>query len=401
MPSLRAERPASYDVAIVGGGPAGAATALALRRADAGVRVALVERSDYATFRVGETLPPPARRLLTELGVWDAFPTCGVIGAYGTRAAWGSGVARDHSFIFSPFGRGWHVDRRAFDAWLAAEAARAGAEVFRNARAEAAARHDGEWTMTVVQQAGATGEIRARVLVDATGRHSRIARGQGARHIALDRLVGVAARLRVQRGRVDTYTEVEACPHGWWYTAMLPDGHLLAIVMIDADRLRRAPWRTVDARRAPAGEAPLTAERIADAVPVETRLVCPESSQRLDRFAGEGWLAAGDAPGTVDPLSSQGVMRALRSESLPRAIHGSRPAIATPLPRDARLAREFDAYLETRHAYYAVEQRWPESPFWRRRHTSVVTGGGTAHAVQMENQHHEESQAGSARRLHV
>ena len=87
----------SYDVAILGGGPAGAATALELRRCDAGLRVALIEKSDCSAFRVGETLPPPARRLLEVLRVWDAFPECGAAESYGMRAAWGSAAVQEHA----------------------------------------------------------------------------------------------------------------------------------------------------------------------------------------------------------------------------------------------------------------------------------------------------------------
>lgn len=39
--------------------------------------------------------------------------------------------------------------------------------------------------------------------------------------------------------------------------------------------------------------------------------VRPAESSRLDRAAGEDWLAVGDAASAWDPLSSQGVYRAL------------------------------------------------------------------------------------------
>jgi flavin-dependent dehydrogenase len=404
MPSPQISGGGSYDVAVLGGGPAGAATALALRRRDAGVRVALVEKSDYSAFRVGETLPPPVRRLLERLGVWDAFPACGAAESYGTRAAWGSAAVQENAFIFSPYGRGWHVDRRNFDAWLAGEAQRAGADVYRGATARATGRRGGGWTVTLLEEGVAHREIHARVVVDANGRHSPVARGQGARQIVFDGLVGVAVRVRDAREHplLDSYTMVEACPDGWWYTAILPDGHLLAIFMTDADLLRRTPWRRPDDMRALAACAPLTAERMACGTAAGEPAIYPAASQRLDTCAGDGWFAVGDAAGTVDPLSSQGVMRALRSginaaRVIQQHASGDRHAL---LAHDVRLANEYDAYLDTRFAYYAMEQRWPDSPFWRRRHTPV-RGRGAAHAVRLENQHHEESQEGPARHLHV
>jgi len=394
-----------YDVAIVGAGPAGAATALALKRRAADLRVALIEKSDYSAFRVGETLPPPARRLLERLGVWDAFPASLAVESYGTRAAWGSGRIQENAFIFSPYGRGWHVGRREFDAWLAGEAARAGADVFPNVRADAARlpRNEDEWVVALCRSGREIGELRARVVVDASGRQSTLARACGARHLVFDRLVGVAVRCRIDRMSpgLDTYTLVEACPDGWWYSATLPDGHMVAMFMTDADHMRGAPWRSVEEWRALAAGAPLTAERIACGTAAGEPVICAASSQRLDRCAGDGWLAVGDAASTVDPLSSQGVMRALRSGIIAaRAIGDHLSGSADALPaHHARLTKEYDAYLRTRAAYYAMESRWPESPFWRCRQAAVTHEGGSAHAIRMENQHQEESEKGRARHL--
>jgi hypothetical protein len=62
-----------HDVIIVGGDPAGAATALSLRSHAPDLSVALIEQTNYHAMRIGETLPPLVQPLLERIGVWQAF----------------------------------------------------------------------------------------------------------------------------------------------------------------------------------------------------------------------------------------------------------------------------------------------------------------------------------------
>ena len=120
------------DVIIVGGGPAGTATALALARA--GYSVTVLERSRYEAFRVGETLPPEVQRPLRELGVWEQFLAQGHLESPGIVSAWGEPELYDNDLIVNPYGLGWHVDRQRFDAMLAHGARAVGAEILEDNR---------------------------------------------------------------------------------------------------------------------------------------------------------------------------------------------------------------------------------------------------------------------------
>ena len=59
-----------FDVLVVGAGPAGSTAALNLAPLR---RVALVEACAETTRRIGESLPPAARRLLRDMGLLDCF----------------------------------------------------------------------------------------------------------------------------------------------------------------------------------------------------------------------------------------------------------------------------------------------------------------------------------------
>ena len=83
--AVRAMADSECDVAIVGGGPAGATAALTLARA--GLLVFLIEGLRYERPRVGETLPPSAQPLLHRLGLWEAFAQLDSTPSFGTQSA--------------------------------------------------------------------------------------------------------------------------------------------------------------------------------------------------------------------------------------------------------------------------------------------------------------------------
>src|SRR5437879_4270592 len=116
------------DVAIIGGGPSGAAAAITLRRYSS-LRVSVVEARDYSEPRVGETLGPGIEPLLEYLGVAVQFAAQSHLRAYATAATWGSSQLRRQEFLLTGFGSGWCLDRSSFDRMLIEAARHAGAEV--------------------------------------------------------------------------------------------------------------------------------------------------------------------------------------------------------------------------------------------------------------------------------
>ena len=74
------------DIAIIGGGPAASAAAWTLRQRAPQLSVTIVESGNHSKPRVGETLPPTAQSVLTQMGLWDSFLEQGHLPAYGTSA---------------------------------------------------------------------------------------------------------------------------------------------------------------------------------------------------------------------------------------------------------------------------------------------------------------------------
>jgi flavin-dependent dehydrogenase len=364
----------AYDVAIVGGGPAGSAAALGLLQVRPELRVALLEASSFARPRIGETLAPGARRLLEGLGAWErVLPHA--VESFGTGAVWGGGVRRDNDFVFSARGSGWHVDRARFDAALADTAAAAGAEVLREARftGSAPALDDGPTTMRFVHR-GAERTITASAVIDASGRTACFASRRGAGRIAGDRLCGAAVVFRAPAEQRDTATLVEAAEDGWWYSAAIPGGRLVVAWLSDADLLRRDGLKDFARWSARLRSSRETRARTEGCVAESPVTIASARSQRLARICGERWVAAGDAASAFDPLSGAGILKAL---------HGGKLAAFAVLdllagnPRGleryrAHVEREYEEYLAMRAWFYGLERRWPHAPFWTRRHAAAA-----------------------------
>jgi 2-polyprenyl-6-methoxyphenol hydroxylase-like FAD-dependent oxidoreductase len=354
----------SFDVAIIGGGPAGCATALSLQTHAPSLSIAVIEASRYDAVRIGETLPPAVRPVLEHLGVWDAFIASEPRAVHGTSAAWGTAVSAENDFLYMARGPGWHLDRADFDAMLASETERRGVTLLRDTNVQSINRDDG-WTLSLM----GGNDVRARFLVDATGSAARFARRCGAHIKAGDQLVGFA-RFFDDAHRGDGRTVVESFEDGWWYTAGLPGGRRIAACFTDADLGRRMLLSDPETWQRKLETMPLMGTLLRVARPSGKIIVRPSSSHCLDVASGDDWLAVGDAASTFDPLSSQGLLKALRGgifasyaigDSLTRHDH-------TGLQRYRSFIRaEYASYEAVRTTYYQQEQRWPESPFWERR----------------------------------
>jgi flavin-dependent dehydrogenase len=351
------------DVAIIGGGPAGAAAALSLRELVPEASVAIFDAGRANAFKPGETLSPAATSLLASLGCLGAVEGAagggGALRSFGTQAAWGSKELHEHDFLYSLHGNGWRLDRAWFEEMLLGLAEEKGIEVQRGALLTASAETAG-WELTFAGVAR-----QARFVVDASGRTARFARQRGARPVVADRLAGVVVLLRSAQA---WDTLVEAAEDGWWYSTSIPGNRLVVAWMSDTDLIGQKRLKEMDCWRALLAESEHTRRRSLGADGVGGPMIFPANSQRLDAVCGRGWVAAGDAAMSFDPLSSQGMTKALRSGKMASFVAADFLRGADTGERYAKLAAaEYAEYEKAKRSYYAEEPRWPEAPFWARR----------------------------------
>ena len=359
------------DALILGAGPAGAIAALNLASTR---EVMLVDRRVAPVARIGESLPPAARRLLTDMGLWDDFVRQGHAACYGNRSLW-NGLTTEHDFLRDPDGQGWHLDRAQFESWLQAHAVARGASLRASTTLDSVTAIKDGWQVTL-DAASVCVHVQAKVLIDASGRAATVGKQLGAHRRHHDPLACLWLSGLDQKGVVDSRSQIEAVEHGWWYTASLPGHRRVLAFHTDSDlpiaRTLRSRATLLEAARATMEISTqlYAAGFVADAEMATTAA----HSATLQPVAGDGWCAAGDAAISFDPLSSQGLFNAMYT------------GLAAALACDRRLSGDvaaFDDYsndlrgIETayfRHLdfWYGQEKRWPDSAFWRRRQAPVT-----------------------------
>lgn len=360
-----------YAVAILGGGVAGCATALALARRHGIGAVLVVEGGASGGSRVGESIPPDTRLLLEALGVWQDFLAEGHEPCVGSCSSWGSDEPGYNDFLFNPHGHGWHLDRRRFDAFLARQVRATGAELRSGIRYRLEEAIADGFRLRLADAGGAEKTVTARYVVDATGKTGRFARRRGAKRLWVDQLVFATGFFEEgEDSAFSSLTRLEAVEYGWWYGARLPGGRLVLSVASDGDLFRRlglgepVSWQTHLA--ATRHLAPL----LEDCRFVEGSLgMAVAPSFVLDRPAGSNWLAVGDAASSYDPISSQGIHKALSNavqaaRAIADCLRGEQPDLAAYA---TSLHEAFADYLRNRAYFYGIEARWPDAPFWTTR----------------------------------
>jgi len=357
------------DVVVLGAGPAGCALALNLAPFR---RVLVLDKGGPAPRRVGEALPAAAGRLLRDMRLERDFLAQGHAACHVTRSCWGSSALVEQDALRNLDGPGWHLDRARFDAWLADVARTRGAALLAGPRLAGLRRIDdrgARWQLEV-RRHGQPLQIRAGLVVDASGRDGVLARHVGARRQARGKLV-CGWLFGRDAGAATGASELHAEEDGWWYTASLPEQRRLLAFYTDADLPAARCAHTGPALLARLAHTPALRASLAGARfdPEAGHGFCAAHGAALDRPWGDGWLAVGDAALAFDPLSSQGLFNALYTglagaEAAHRYLEGEAGALEDYGGETARIDLAYRRHLD---AWYRMETRWPGHAFWRRR----------------------------------
>ena len=303
------------DIVVIGAGPAGSAAAGML--AGWGHDVAIVARDTSSPPPLAVSVPPSARSPLAASGLLDGLLSAGFFEATGNTTWW---AGRERVERFEDGRTGVHAEVDALGEAVSRTAVRRGARMLRGwtvRRVDASGTGGGDPMRLTVRTPDGPRSVRARWVVDASGRAGVVARALGLRRPSTVATTAVMARWDGpdRWGLPEPgHTLVESHPDGWVWSVPVSETRRHITVMLDPRASARVPSADLEAQyNAHLGKAPHLRE-----IASRGRRTGAVGARRADpyhaaQYGGPGFLLAGDAASFVDPLSSFGVKKAVAS----------------------------------------------------------------------------------------
>jgi flavin-dependent dehydrogenase len=313
-------------VVVIGGGPAGSTVSTLVSQK--GHRVVLLERDHFPRFHIGESLIPETYWVLKRLNMLDKMKQSHFVKKHSVQFVGQSGRLSEPFYFLDhkphECSQTWQVLRSEFDKMMLDNAREHGVEVHEGVRVLEVL-FEGQKAVGVKfsTEDGTVSEIRARVVVDASGQSTMIAGRLGLREWDTNLKKGAVwtywkgAYRDTGRDEGATIVLQTKGKRGWfWYIPLHNDVVSVGIV---------APFEELFKNREAEHEAiyfeqvelcPEIKRRISMGTRCDMFRVAKEYSYRAREAAGDGWVCVGDAFGFLDPLYSSGVLLALKSGEL-------------------------------------------------------------------------------------
>lgn len=322
------------DVVIIGGGPAGSATAMFLLRE--GIKPLIIEAENFPRYHIGESMTGAAGQVMRDLGFEAELyrrkhPTKLGVKVYGQskRGSWWVPVtARDKDWNLVPTDT-WQVRRSEFDRMMLDAAIERGARLLPGKATKPLRSDDGAVVGVEVRpKDGGTLHVGSQVLLDCSGQATWLANlgvagpkflGAYDKQIAIFSQVANAIRDdgRTRETHPDNTVILYAKKHHWaWFIPLDSEVVSVGVVSPSAYFLDKKENQRDYLIRELRELHPELSRRLPDIKLVEDVHVIPNYSYQVKKFTGKGFICIGDAHRFVDPIFSFGLTVAMREAQL-------------------------------------------------------------------------------------
>jgi flavin-dependent dehydrogenase len=317
----------NFDVAIIGGGPAGSTTGSLLKKHSPDLKVAIFEREKFPREHVGESQLPPIGAILHEMGAWDKVEAAQFPIKIGGTYRWGQSDDL-WDFEFVPIAnvvdeprpakyQGWRtrtalqVDRFIYDKILLDHAAELGCEVYEETDVRTVLQ-DGE-RVTGLELGDGT-SVSARYYVDGSGAAGLLRRSLDVPTDVVNDLKNIAiwdywtnAEWAIEIGVGGTRIQVMSLGYGWiWFIPIGPTRTSVGLV-IPAQTFKDRGMSAEETYTRALGEDPRISALLKNGQREGKIRTTKDWSFVASRTAGPNWFLCGDSAGFADPILSAGL----------------------------------------------------------------------------------------------
>jgi flavin-dependent dehydrogenase len=316
----------NYDVAIIGGGPAGSTLGTLIKKYAPDASVVILEREQFPREHVGESQLPLIGSILEEMGVWEKVEAANFPIKIGATYRWGKtddlwdfeflpgkdfvGGDRPAKYEGERRKTAFQVERSIYDKILLDHAQECGCEVRENTGVTQVRHENGVINGLIT----AEGEVTAKYYVDGSGNSAILRRALGVTVDEPSRLKNVAfwsywddAEWAVTLGKGGTRVNVMSLGYGWLWFIPISATRVSVGLVLPADAYKAKKLRPEDLYLEAIQSEALISKLLRNATQHGPVHGTKDWSFVANQMAGPNWYLVGEAAGFADPILAAGL----------------------------------------------------------------------------------------------